>query len=265
MEDCRPGEQRRGQASLEAVLDHYGIRHSTTLRSQMTNCLFHEDRTPSLSLDLGKGVFHCHSCGAGGDALTMMMMKEGSTIEEQESLQPLSDLQLETLEEATAAYQAAVTREAAHYLAGRGIDKAVATGHRLGVVADPMPGHERFRGWLAIPYLDKDGQPLTIRFRCLQQHDHRDLGHGKYMSLPDDIPRMFNIGAIHRAGDEIHVTEGELDALVLTKIGLPAVAVPGAHLWKPRHRVMLAGFNRVWVGATPTTRVPTSPTRSRAR
>lgn len=166
-------------------------------------------------------------------------------------MQPLSDSQLETLEEATAAYQAAVTREAAHYLAGRGIDKAVATGHRLGVVADPMPGHERFRGWLAIPYLDKDGQPLTIRFRCLQQHDHRDLGHGKYMSLPDDIPRMFNIGAIHRAGDEIHVTEGELDALVLTKIGLPAVAVPGAHLWKPRHRVMLAGFNRVWVWGDP--------------
>jgi DNA primase len=114
-----------------------------------------------------------------------------------------------------------------------------------------MPGHDRFRGFLAIPYLDKNGQPLTIRFRCLADHDHRELGHGKYMSQPDDIPRMFNVGAIHRAGDEIHVTEGELDALILTRIGLEAVAIPGAHLWKPRHRIMLSGFNRIWVWGDP--------------
>lgn len=170
---------------------------------------------------------------------------------EDDQLSPLSESQLESLEEATASYEASMTKDAASYLKARGLDRDVAVAARLGVVADPMPGHERFRGWLAIPYLDKDGQPLTIRFRCLQQHEHREFGHGKYMSLPDDPPRMFNIGAIHRAGDEIHVTEGELDALVLNKIGLPAVAVPGAHLWKPRHRVMLAGFNRIWVWGDP--------------
>lgn len=172
-------------------------------------------------------------------------------MEEQESLQPLSVSQLETLEEATAAYQAAVTPHAAQYLAARGIDRQVAVTNRLGVVADPLPGHERFRGFLAIPYLDKDGQPLTIRFRCLEAHEHRDFGHGKYMSLPDDIPRMYGIDSVHAAADEIHVTEGELDRLVLKRIGLEAVAIPGAHLWKPRHRIMLSGFNRVWVWGDP--------------
>jgi DNA primase len=29
-------------------------------------CLFHQEMTPSLSIDLGKGVFHCFGCGAGG-------------------------------------------------------------------------------------------------------------------------------------------------------------------------------------------------------
>lgn len=169
---------------------------------------------------------------------------------EHESLQPLSVSQLEVLEEATATYQGAVTH-AATYLKARGIGKAQADTFRLGVVADPAPGHERYRGKLAIPYLDKKGRPLTIRFRCLEQHDCREQGHGKYLSMPDDTPRMFNIGAIHAAGDEIHVTEGELDTIILTKLGLSSVAIPGAHLWQGRHRRMLAGFNRIYVWGDP--------------
>lgn len=29
-------------------------------------CLFHQEKTPSLSIDLEKGVFHCFGCGAEG-------------------------------------------------------------------------------------------------------------------------------------------------------------------------------------------------------
>jgi DNA primase len=29
-------------------------------------CLFHEEKTPSLSIDLEKAVFHCFGCGVGG-------------------------------------------------------------------------------------------------------------------------------------------------------------------------------------------------------
>jgi DNA primase len=71
------------------------------------------------------------------------------------------------------------------------------------------------------------------------------------MSIPDDPTRVFNIGAIHRAGDEIHVTEGEFDAIILNAIGLPAVAIPGANGWRAHHRRMLAGFSRVWVWGDP--------------
>lgn len=170
---------------------------------------------------------------------------------EHEPLQPLSDSQQEAAEEATATYQAAVTREAARYLHARGIDHATAAIHRLGVVSDPFPGHGRFVGWLSIPYLDKDGKALTIRFRCMAEHDHRQHGHGKYMTLPDDPPRVYGIPAIHRATSEIHVTEGELDSIILNKIGLPAVAIPGAQGWRGHHRRMLAGFQRVWVWGDP--------------
>jgi DNA primase len=172
-------------------------------------------------------------------------------LSEHAPLQPLSDSQLEALEEATASYQGALTRGAARYLDARGIDQATAVMFRLGVVSDPFPGHERHVGKLAIPYLNKDGQPLTMRFRCIQPHECRQAGHGKYMSLMDDPVRVYNIRAIHEAADEIHVTEGELDTQVLTKIGLPSVAIPGAQLWRGHHRRMLAGFSRVWVWGDP--------------
>lgn len=166
-------------------------------------------------------------------------------------MRPLSDSQREALEEATSTYQAAVTPAVAAYLRGRGFSRELAATFRVGVVADPLPGHGPFRGFLAIPYLDQHGKPLTIRFRCIAEHNHRDHGHGKYMTMADDPPRMFNVGAIHRASDTIHVTEGELDAMTLESVGLPAVAIPGANLWKPHHRRMLAGFSRVWVWGDP--------------
>lgn len=170
---------------------------------------------------------------------------------EHEPLQPLSASQRETLEEAVSSYQAALTADAVRYLVGRGLDKTAVLTNRVGVVADPFPGHERFRGFLSIPYLDKDGKVLSLRFRCMQEHNHRDHAHGKYMSLPGEPPRVYNVGAIHRAGDEIAVAEGEFDAMILNMIGLPAIAIPGAQGWRPHHRRMLAGFSRVWVFGDP--------------
>jgi DNA primase len=105
---------------------------------------------------------------------------------------------------------------------------------------------------LAIPYLDRHGSPLTVRFRCLaEDHDHRAFGHGKYNTIKDDPPRMYGVDSVHQAGDTIDVAEGELDRIILRKIGLHAVAIPGASIWQGRHRRMLAGFNRVRVWGDP--------------
>ena len=170
------------------------------------------------------------------------------------TLQPLSSSQRELLTEALEAYETGLllSAEANEYLANRGIDEATAGSFRLGVVDEPLPGHEKLRGMLAIPYLDRDDQPLSIRFRCFQDHNHRDLHHGKYMSAEHDPGRMYNVRAIHRAtGAAIHICEGELDAVILAQLGLDAVAMPGADTWRPHHKRMLAGFSRVWVWSDP--------------
>lgn len=173
-------------------------------------------------------------------------------------LRPTGGSQRLVLSKATDQYAEALgqERDAVQYLVGRGLTQETAATFRLGVVRDALPGHSRHEGWLSIPYLQDDPRspqayPKGMRFRCMAEHDHRDFGHGKYMSLPDTPSLVFNIGAIHRAFDVIHVTEGEFDAMILTQIGLHAVAIPGASGFQAHHRHLLEGFNRVWVWGDP--------------
>jgi hypothetical protein len=39
-------------------------------------CPFHEDNTPSFSVNQEKGVFYCHGCHEGGDVITFLMKLE---------------------------------------------------------------------------------------------------------------------------------------------------------------------------------------------
>lgn len=155
-------------------------------------------------------------------------------------LRPLGPSQKESLERATAEYQRHVGL-AEEYLASRGIDPVLAGSHRLGVVAEPIPGHERMVGRLAIPSLGRSDSVYALRFRAL------DGSEPKYLGLPGVDLRLFNVRGLHLADDSIHITEGELDAISLGACGLHAVALPGVKSWKPHHPRLFAGFSRVYI------------------
>lgn len=57
------------------------VRPYTTLKkkgaSMMGLCPFHEEHTGSFSVSPGKNLYHCFSCGRGGDGITFIMEKEG--------------------------------------------------------------------------------------------------------------------------------------------------------------------------------------------
>lgn len=154
-------------------------------------------------------------------------------------------------EQAATAYQEALGEDVrvARYLLDRGISEEAAVTFRLGVVATTEFGH--YIGRLAIPYLDRNGAPLGFRFRCLREHRCKDHDCPKYLSVSGAPSRVFNVGAIHRAGNEIHLTEGELDAVILNQLGHFACAIPGASGFQGHHRRMLAGFSRVYVWGDP--------------
>lgn len=46
-------------------------------RTYMAVCPFHQEKTPSMSLDPAQGVYHCFGCGKGGDIFTFVQETQG--------------------------------------------------------------------------------------------------------------------------------------------------------------------------------------------
>lgn len=122
---------------------------------------------------------------------------------------------------------------------------------RIGYVDDPLPGHEMYRGMLAIPYLRQNQAKsdswsvVSMRFRCIEDHTH--VGHGKYNTQPGDRPRLYNTRSLIQAHDNVAICEGEFDAIAALAIGIDAVGVPGATAWQPHFRDPFLGYESVYV------------------
>jgi DNA primase len=156
-------------------------------------------------------------------------------------MRPLSKSMRLSLEIATEKYESLVSNQTAYdHLQDRGINPESIKDFRLGFVGEPISGHEQYRGCLAIPGIGPNGV-YSLRFRNLNSDGP------KYLSITGAPTRLFNVRAIHTAGDVIAITEGELDAVILNQCGVPAIGVPGANNWKRHHSRMVAGFQKVFI------------------
>lgn len=146
--------------------------------------------------------------------------------------------QMKSLEKATAKYEEG--REAlASYLVGRGIGREAAFAQRLGLVSEPEPGHERFRGWMSIPYCTKGGV-VALKFRRL------DEGTPKYDSPAGQKIKLYNVGILaDTKSDVVLICEGELDAIIGTHaLGIPTVGTWGTN-WLDHHPRCFADFEEI--------------------
>jgi len=81
-------EQIKSRADvLEIVSDVVQLRQRG--RNYFGLCPFHEEKTPSFSVNPSLGIFHCFGCGKGGNALTFVM--EYEKIDYVEALKRLAD------------------------------------------------------------------------------------------------------------------------------------------------------------------------------
>lgn len=151
-----------------------------------------------------------------------------------------------SLEKATLEYEK--NRDlATSYLSARGIDPLVAEKWRLGVVASPEPGHEHAAGRLSIPYTNRLGV-IGLKFRCLIGHDCKAEKCPKYLQPLGQEDYLFNVLDVDEEGDTLHVTEGELDAIVLKAVlGEPVCGVAGATKWREHYPWHYKGWSRVLV------------------
>ena len=159
--------------------------------------------------------------------------------------------QRKSLIEATKRYHASFAGSAAEqFLGNRGLAAERVTKYRFGYVEDPLPGHERYRGKLVIPYLRRnekdDWTVVSIRFRCARDGCHHE-GHNKYDTMTGDTPRLYNTTEIVGNHNRIAITEGELDAVCATLSGVPAIGVTGAQTWKRHYKEAFIGYERVHV------------------
>jgi DNA primase len=158
----------------------------------------------------------------------------------------LSKEQRRYLEKATLQY-AKHLDEAAEWLEVRGLDLEFARSNALGVVRDPLPGHEHLVGRLAIPYLTDVG-PVNVSFRCLQDHDCKaQENHSKYMYKKGSGTNLYGVQTASWADEWIVATEGEIDALTWHQIGVPALGISGVKKWEDHWANVFEDFSRVYL------------------
>jgi len=152
----------------------------------------------------------------------------------------LSSSQKNFLLQATQRYASKIEL-AKEYLSSRHLSVEEAKVFHLGVVEDPLPGHEAYTGRLAIPYITPSGV-VDIRFRGMYNEDP------KYMGLVGAKTTMFNTQACFVADKYICVTEGEFDCIMMSVKTLhPTIGIPGANNWKPHYAKILDDFDTVIV------------------
>lgn len=134
------------------------------------------------------------------------------------------------LEKATQEYEKTWKPGFLSYLDGRGVKPETAEYFRLGQVVDPLPGHERYQGYMAIPYL-KMGRVVAMKFRCMEDHKCRDIeGHSKHYC--DGGQWVYNSDAIKSPREVAAWFEGEPDTWIGHQIGFAAFGYPSATSFK---------------------------------
>jgi DNA primase len=124
-------------------------------RAYVAVCPFHQEKSPSLSLDPARGLYHCFGCGKGGDVFTFIQETQG--LDFNESLELLArhagiqlevdpgaarqrgerDQMVEAVRHAADFYHRTLKNDpdagpARSYLRGRGIDGATVDEYRIG-------------------------------------------------------------------------------------------------------------------------------------
>jgi DNA primase len=223
-------EEVKSRVSMTDVLTHYGLmqgtqekpsKHGIELR---LHCPFHEDSTPSLSINAETGKFHCFGCHAkGGDIFDFVVAKEGISAGDRTKSRRKAALHIQDWSGGAPAATAAAQPPAAADTAPPG--------------EDVTPAEEPEEG---------SNPPLKFTFKHLDnRHPYLTQDRG----LKEATIDFFGLG-LHagkgimqgRAVIPIHNEQGELVAYAGRSIG-EAPAGEGKYRFPPNFKKSLVLFN----------------------
>jgi hypothetical protein len=139
----------------------------------------------------------------------------------------------------------------------RKIDPSVIEDLKLGYVESPLnEEHEKYSGYIAIPYLTRAG-PVGLRFKRTTTYGAKALAFEGTQALP------YNVAALSKSGP-LFVVEGEPDTWAALSAGLNAVGIPGVESWKPLWRRLFRNHPDVRILQQGDTKIPAGKTHTAA-
>jgi len=82
-------DEIKRNVDIISLFTSFGVSLEQKGNSFIGNCPFHEDKTPSLSVDRGKGLYNCFGCGESGDIFNLVQKMQN--VDFKESLQFLKE------------------------------------------------------------------------------------------------------------------------------------------------------------------------------
>lgn len=73
-------EDIKKRFTVEGVLQEHGVKVIGGGNQRMAKCPFHEDSTPSLSINVGTQLWNCHGCKEGGDVINLLAKLQGKSV-----------------------------------------------------------------------------------------------------------------------------------------------------------------------------------------
>lgn len=160
-------------------------------------------------------------------------------------LSPLPSSRVRHLTDAAMMFRQSLGDAALAYLEGRGIADQ-ADGHGLGEVPQDVDIEwQPYRGMLAIPYWLPGGTCMAIKFR--RMGDEKP----KYLNTTGSTVPPYNVGVVAKATDTIVITEGEIEVITLSAMGIPAIGIAGSNAWKPHYARLIDGIPNVVIFGDP--------------
>jgi DNA primase len=262
---------------IVAVVQRHGIELKKQGADYVGLCPFHDDHNPSLRVTQGKGLFHCMSCGAAGNAIQFVAKKENLTVKEAalRIMGNMPGVQRGNAGPAPAPIQPAShpelfraildhyhqtllgrNRRGLDYLKARGLsDPAMLAHFKIGYVDHTLkskltPAQVKLAQEMGL-FNDKRNETFWNRVVVpiydeagqpvgLSGRDITGQMKSKYLNLAGEQRGVWNNGAAAAYPDGLIIAEGIFDGLALWQAGIKnVVAVCGVEGWRPVHTALL--------------------------
>jgi DNA primase len=236
----------KNQARFEAVLANYGLETTGQAAERMTKCPFHDDRSPSCSLNLDKKVFHCFACGEKGTILDFVARMESCSITEAARLLAEWCNIAGSLSAVASESEVRIKRSAGNqplkfalqldprhrYLAARGVSEGTVSRFGLGYCDRGI-----MKGRICIPLHDDIGRLAAYAGRWARPT--APTGEPRY-KFPRGFRKNLVLFNFHRVASAHHlvVVEGFWSVFRLDALGIAAVALMGCTLSAEQEEIL---------------------------